>query len=58
MMVNREELIDEVRSVREAHAAQFSNDLKKIFGDIRSQQKNSGKRFESHPPRRPALTST
>jgi hypothetical protein len=56
-MTNHEDLVDEVRAVREAHAARYSNDLKRIFIDIRSQQEASGRQYETLPPRRSALAS-
>jgi len=38
-------IVDEVRRVREAHAAQFNYDLDAIFLDIKEQERQSGLKF-------------
>ena len=40
-------IVDEVRRVREEHAARFHYDLWAIFRDIKEQQKRSGLTFVS-----------
>ena len=45
-------IVDEVRRVRDAHAATFNYDLDAIFRDIKEQEKMSGLKFVSYPPRR------
>ncbi len=45
-------IVDEVRRIRDAHAAMFNYDLDAIFQDIKEQEKNSGLKFVSYPPRR------
>ena len=45
-------IVDEVRRVRDAHAAMFNYDLDAIFRDIKKQEKMSGLEFVSYPPRR------
>ena len=45
-------IVDEVRRVRDAHAALFDYDLDAIFQDIKEQEKKSGLTFVSYPPRR------
>lgn len=45
-------IVDEVRRVRDAHAAKFNYDLDAIFQDIKEQEKQSGLKFVSYPPRR------
>lgn len=45
-------IVDEVRRVRDAHAALFNYDLDAIFHDIKEQEKSSGLKFVSYPPRR------
>ena len=45
-------IVDEVRRVRDAHAAMFNYDLDAIFQDIKEQEKTSGLKFVSYPPRR------
>ena len=44
-------IVDEVRRVRDAHAAMFNYDLDAIFQDIKEQEKKSGLKFVSYPPR-------
>ena len=45
-------IVDEVRRVRDAHAAMFNCDLDAIFQDIKEQEKKSGLKFVSYPPRK------
>ena len=40
-------IVDEVRRVRDAHAARFNYDLDAIFRDIKEQEKTSGRKFVS-----------
>ena len=47
-------IVDEVRRVRDEHAASFNYDLDAIFQDIKEQEKKSGLKFVSYPPRRTA----
>ena len=44
-------IVDEVRKVRDAHAARFNYDLDAIFRDIKEQERMSGRKFVSFPPR-------
>jgi hypothetical protein len=44
-------IVDEVRKVRQAHAARFNYDLQAIYADLKEQEKNSGRVFVSYPPR-------
>jgi hypothetical protein len=43
-------IVDEVRRVRDAHAARFNYDLDAIFRDIKEQEKKSGRVFVSFTP--------
>jgi len=45
-------IVDEVRRVRDAHAAMFNYDLDAIFNDIKEEEKRSGLKFVTYPPRR------
>ena len=45
-------IVDEVRRIRDAHAARFNYDLDAIFRDIKEQEKKSGRKFVSFPPRK------
>ena len=40
-------IVDEVRRVRDAHAARFEYDLDAIFQDIKEQEKKCGHKFVS-----------
>lgn len=40
-------IVEEVRRVRDAHAARFNYDLDAIFQDIKEQEKKSGHKFIS-----------
>ena len=40
-------IVDEVRRVRDAHAARFNYDLDAIFRDIKEREKSSGHKFIS-----------
>ncbi len=48
----KDPIVDEVRRVRDAHAARFGYDLDAIFRDIKEQEKQSGRKFVSFVPRR------
>jgi hypothetical protein len=43
----------EVRKIREAYAKQFAYDLQAIHRDLKEQEQASGRRIVSLPPRRP-----
>ncbi|HEY7427806.1 MAG TPA: hypothetical protein VH682_26480 [Gemmataceae bacterium] len=43
-------IVEEVRRVRDAHAARFHYDLDAIFRDIKEQEKKSGRQFVSFTP--------
>ena len=45
-------IVEEVRRIRDAHAARFNYDLDAIFRDIKEQEKKSGRKFVSFPPRK------
>ena len=40
-------IVDEVRRIRNAHAAKFNYDPKAIFRDIKEQEKRSGRKYVS-----------
>jgi hypothetical protein len=46
-------IVDEVRRVRDAHAARFNYDLDAIFQDIKEQEKKSGLKFIDGVARQP-----
>lgn len=43
-------IVDEIRRMRDAHAARFNYDLKAIVRDLQEQQKRSGRKYVSYPP--------
>lgn len=45
-------IVEEVRRVREEHAARFNYDLDVIFRDIKEHEKKSGRKFVSFTPPR------
>ena len=45
-------IIDELRAVRDEHAARFNYDVEEIFRDIQAQQEASGREYVRLPPRR------
>lgn len=48
-----DEVLSEVRKVREDYARRFGYDLQAIHHDLKSQEQASGRRVVSLPPRRP-----
>jgi hypothetical protein len=44
-------IVEEIRAVRQRHAAQFDYDLKRIAEDLRRRQEQSGRRGVSFPPK-------
>jgi hypothetical protein len=46
-------LLQEIRKIREAYAAEFGYDLQAIHCDLKRQEQASGRRIVSLPPRRP-----
>jgi len=53
-----DDVLLEVRKVREAYAKQFGYDLQAIHRDLKAQEEASGRRVVSLSPRRPKLTMT
>ena len=47
-------IVEEVRRIRQAHAARFGYDLQAIFEDLKRQERESGHTIVSFPPRRPS----
>lgn len=48
-----DEIVEEVRRAREAHAAANGNDLRRIFQDLKRRQEASGRRTVTLQPRPP-----
>ena len=47
--IQRDPIIDELRAVRDAHAARCGYDVEKIFRDIRATQQASGREYVRLP---------
>lgn len=45
-------IVEEIRAVRDAHAAKFNYDLNAIFADLKRQERESGEVYVSYPPNR------
>jgi hypothetical protein len=45
-------IVAEIRRVRQAHAAQFNNDLDAIVADVQRRERESGRQYVSFPSRR------
>ena len=48
-------IVEEIRRIRDEHAAKFNYDIDKIFQELKEQEKQSGRRFVTLPPKRPAV---
>ena len=42
-------IVDEVRRIRDAHAARFNYDLDSIFQDIKEQERKSNRKYVAPP---------
>lgn len=49
-MIN-DPIVEEVRKLRDAHAAKFNYDLQELFKDIKKQEKKSKRKFFTLPPK-------
>jgi hypothetical protein len=47
----RDPIVEEVRRIREAQAAQFGFDPARIFADLKRRERQSGAKLVSLPPR-------
>ncbi|MDA2923336.1 hypothetical protein MYX65_01555 [Acidobacteria bacterium AH-259-L09] len=54
MKTNKDEILDEVRRIREKHAAAHGYDLDRIVADLRVQEKSARLTVVTLPPREPA----
>jgi hypothetical protein len=55
--LNVNDVLLEVRKVREAYAKRFGYDLRAIHRDLKEKERVSGRRIISLPPRRPKPAS-
>lgn len=47
----RDPIVEEIRKVRQAHAARFHFDLDAIFQDFKQKERQSGRKIVSRPSR-------
>lgn len=47
----KDPIVEEVRTARQKHAAQFNYDLRKIAEDLRAKEQQSGRKVVSFPPK-------
>ena len=47
----KDPIVDEIRRIRETHAARFNYDLQEIYRDLKKQKKNSKRTFVSYSAR-------
>ena len=52
-----DDVIRELRAIREEYGRQFGYDLAAIVRDLREQQRASGREFVRLPPREPTMTT-
>jgi hypothetical protein len=45
-------IVEEVRKIREEHAAKFDYDLARIFADLKEKERTSGREYVTLPPKR------
>jgi hypothetical protein len=50
-----DEIVEELRKVREEYAAQFDYDLEAIFKDLKHQEEKSDREVLSRPSKKPEL---
>ncbi len=48
-----DEIVEDIRRHREAHAASFDYDLKRIARDLQQQERQSGRPVVTRSPKRP-----
>ncbi len=51
----KDEIVEEVRKVRDEYAAKFNYDLDAIYTDIKEQEKKTRRKVVSLPPKKPEL---
>ena len=52
----KDEIIEEVRRVRDEYAAKFNYDLNAIYEDIKKQEKQTERKVVSLPPKKVQIT--
>ena len=49
-----DEIVNEVRKIRDDYARSLDYDLDAIFEDLKEKERQSGREYVSHPPRKAA----
>ena len=49
----KDEIVDDVRQARDAYAAHFGYDLRRIAEDVRRRERESGREYVNLPPKAP-----
>jgi len=52
-MIGRDEIIDEIRAVRDAYCAQFDYDIARIVEDLRAREKANNRKMANLKPVKP-----
>ena len=52
--MHKDPIVEEVRKVRQAHAARFNYDIEAIVRDLRKKERRQGHKVVSLPSKRPA----
>ncbi len=55
MTTKTDEIVEEIRRHREAHAASLDYDLKRIAKDLQRQEQESGAKVVTRAPRKPLV---
>lgn len=53
----KDPIVEEVRRVRDAHAARFHYDLRAIYEDFKARERASNRQYVCLPPKRPAIAA-
>lgn len=46
-------IVEATRKIREEHASKFNYDLEAIYGDLKQEEKQGGRKVVSLPPKQP-----
>ena len=56
--MKQDPIVQEIRDIREAHAAEFDYDLNAIYKDIKQREQKSDRSYVIFPPRKPQPLTT
>ncbi len=48
--MSHDPILDEIRKLREQHAAKFGFDLQRIYNDVKERERKSGRKIIPAPP--------